>query len=292
MNVPNLEHIVPKIVALRSGFTHIGFMLMESKTPQEFLVAELAKRKRMNPAYSLRAFARQLKLSPGELSEIMSGKRHLSLKSALRTSKALGLNQIETKQLLQIAQLDKSADIADKDLLSPLASQRIVQQISNDLFHIVSDWFCFAIINLADCKQFKWNVNFISQKLGISALEARLGLERLERVGLIEMRNGKKRIAKDYVMTSSGIPSEAIRNYHRQMLKKAQEALDFQAVDEREIRGLGLPVDPKQLPAIKNDLKNFLDDMAAKYSKGEKSEVYHLELAFFRLTKPDPLENK
>jgi len=267
-------------------------MVTETKSPREFLTEELAKRKRINPAYSMRAFARQLKLSPGELSEIMSGKRHLSLKSALRTARALGLNQSETKHLLQLAQLEKSLDLSDKDLLSPLESQRVVQQISNDLFHIVSDWYCFAILNLADCKGFKWNYDYIARRLGISTVEARAGLARLERVGLVEMKGGKKRVVKDYVMTTSGIPSEAIRNYHRQMLKKAQEALDFQSVEDRDVRGLGLPVDPKNLPAIKEDLKNFLDELADKYSKGEKTEVYHLEVAFFRLNKPDQEESK
>ena len=259
----------------------------ESKTPKEFLTEELAKRKNLNPAYSLRAFARQLKLSPGELSEIMAGKRHLSLKSALRTARALGLNQSETKQLLQMAQLGKSLDFKDRELLEPLNAQKVVQQISNDLFHIVSDWYCFAILNLAECKSFKWNSQYIAQKLTISVHEARLAVERLERAGLVETRQGKKRVVKDYVMTGSGIPSEAVRNYHRQMLRKAQEALDFQAVDEREIRGLGLPLDRKHLPSIKIDIKNFLDELAAKYSKGDKTEVYQLELAFFRLNTPE-----
>ena len=168
----------------------------ESKTPKEFLTEELAKRKNLNPAYSLRAFARQLKLSPGELSEIMAGKRHLSLKSALRTARALGLNQSETKQLLQMAQLGKSLDFKDRELLEPLNAQKVVQQISNDLFHIVSDWYCFAILNLAECKSFKWNSQYIAQKLTISVHEARLAVERLERAGLVETRQGKKRVVK------------------------------------------------------------------------------------------------
>ena len=62
------------------------------------------------------------------------------------------------------------------------------------------------------------------------------------------------------------------------------DALDSQKVDEREISGLGLAVDPKFIPTIKKEISEFLDKMAAKYAKGRKTEVYQLEFALFRLT--------
>lgn len=43
-----------------------------------FLAGELASRKQRNPAYSLRAFARRLQMSPSFLSEVLKGKKAVS----------------------------------------------------------------------------------------------------------------------------------------------------------------------------------------------------------------------
>lgn len=43
-----------------------------------FLAEELASRKQRNPAYSLRAFARRLQMSPSFLSEVLKGKKAVS----------------------------------------------------------------------------------------------------------------------------------------------------------------------------------------------------------------------
>src|SRR6185437_9094888 len=120
-------------------------MLLESRTAKEFLNEELARRLRDNSRYSLRAFARQLGLSPGELSEVLRGKRALSFRSTLRIAKSLGLNSAETRHLLQIAQTDKSRAV-DPELLRPLDQAVRTQDLSVDMFRVVSDWYCFAIL--------------------------------------------------------------------------------------------------------------------------------------------------
>src|SRR3954468_13014795 len=83
-------------------------MLLNTHSSQTFLSEELARRMKSNPRYSQRAFARQLGLSAGELSEILRGKRSLSLRSALRVASSLGLSPSETRHLITLAQLEKS----------------------------------------------------------------------------------------------------------------------------------------------------------------------------------------
>ena len=46
----------------------------------DILKKELTQRQSNNPAYSLRAFARFLEISPATLSQIISGKRGVSVK--------------------------------------------------------------------------------------------------------------------------------------------------------------------------------------------------------------------
>lgn len=270
-------------------------MQMENETSaRKLLNDELHRRMAVNPRYSQRAFAQQLGLSPGELSEILRGKRHLSARSALRISKALGLSPAETRELIALAQVDKARSLPEAERIHDPASDSTgaaqARELTLDLFHVVSDWYCFAILNLADTSDFRFDPAWIAQRLAITVPEARIALERLERVGLIEKINGRLRVAEDYVMSPSGIPSEAIRNYHRQMLRKATEALELQPVGERDITGIGLAIHPRHFDAIRKEISEFQDRLVEKYSTkapGRKSEVYQLEVALFCLTQAE-----
>lgn len=262
-------------------------MLLSMNSCQQFLSAEYARRRQINSRYSQRAFARQLGLSPGELSEVLSGKRRLSLKSSLRIAKSLGLTPTETKHLIHIAQVEKSRIIGGAELIEPALPNFETQNVSEDLFFLVSAWYCFAILNLADCEGFKWDPSFIARKLGVTKPEILVALDRLEKAGLIETVEGKKRVVRDYVMNMGGVPSDSIKAYHRTMLEKAKQALDFQNIDERDVSGVGFAVDPKYLPSIKKDISDFLDQIVTKYSKGKRKHVYQLETALFRLSQGD-----
>src|SRR5687768_7986409 len=157
-------------------------MILKTNSPKQFLIQELERRQKINPRYSLRAFAKHMGLSPGELSEILKGKRKLSIKSAVRVSKALGLNVTESKHLLNLANLDKGEGL---DILMSQGPKN-QEALSADVFHVISDWYCFAILNLADTKDFSWNTSYIAKRLGLTLTQAQSALERLERVGLIK----------------------------------------------------------------------------------------------------------
>lgn len=259
-------------------------MIMTSLSTRQFLAEELARRQTQNPRYSMRAFARHLGMSPGELSEILTAKRRLSLKSAIKVGRSLGLNPDELKKLFELCQIEKSEDYGARELLDVPQSQKSVQEMGIDIFQIVSDWYCFAVLNLFDTVDFHWDAQWISHRLGISVHEARVAMERLIRTKLVEQQGNRWVVKKDEVLTSDGIPSEAIRNYHRQILRKALEALDFQKVQERQITGVGFAVDPRHIPALRKDILQFLDLLVEKYKKGKKTEVYQIEVALFRLT--------
>jgi len=253
-------------------------MLTGSSSYREFLGAELVRRVKSNPRYSQRAFARHLGMSPGELSEVLRGRRALSPASATRVGKALGLNHAEMKHLLFLVQAEKSEPNA-----LPTASEP--SQLSLDLFAIVSDWYYFALLNLAECQDFRWNDQWIAKRLGITPTEVRLAVERMSRIGILETVRGRLVVSKDFVVAQEGVPSEAVRNYHRQILAKASAALDLQKPEDREISGATLAVDPATIPDFKKDLSRFTREMAEKYGKSRlKKEVYHLEFCLMRLS--------
>ncbi len=266
-------------------------MLTAQNSYRDYLRAELVRRIRTNPRYSQRAFARHLTMSPGELSEVLCGKRSLSVRSALKVAKTLGLTPEETQRLLFLIQIEK-VGAEDSPALEAVRDSAPTPQTRNltlDVYHIISDWYCLAILTLADCMQFSWDPAWIAKRFGISVHEVTVALERLERVGLIERSaGGALSVVKDYVLSPAGVPSEAIRNTHRQLLEKAIASLDLHSVDQREFCGVGLAFDPRQLPSVRAEVNEFLDHLVRKYSRGKRSQVYHLQFCSFPLTEGDP----
>ena len=252
--------------------------MMEYESYQDFLKAELLKRTQLNPRYSQRAFANLLGLSPGALSEILKGKRKLTYKAAKKIALALNLNKNETEDFLKLIDIENGETPPEKDIEST--------QLTKDIFEIVSNWYCFAILNLADTEGFRWNYAYIAKRLGIGHFQAKDAIERMIKVGLIkETKNGLK-ASEELVISPDGVPSRAIRQYHHSMLEKAQEALETQPIDKRDIRGASMAINPKYLDKIRKEVFEFQKQLVDKYGseKGKKTEVYHLETALFSLT--------
>src|SRR5688572_29404383 len=65
-----------------------------------WLAEELAERTRRNPAYSLAAFSKSLGLSAPTLSQVLSGKRPLSRKAALKIVSRCGFSPDESNSFL------------------------------------------------------------------------------------------------------------------------------------------------------------------------------------------------
>ncbi len=258
-------------------------MIFNYDSLEAFLKDELRRRMRTNPRYSLRSFARNLQLSPGALSEILRGRREMSIKSVPHVAKAIGLNAVEAKHLLQLAQTAKtSKNETLKALGQPESREEHI--LSEDLFGLISDWYHFAILNLLDCERLEWNAAWISKRLGITQIQAQMAMGLLLRMGLVEKRGSRVAGKTSHILSNSEIPSAAIRNYHRQILEKAALSLETQSVTERDITGTGFAIDPKALSALKKEISDFQDRIVAKYSKGVKTEVYFLEMALFKLT--------
>ena len=257
-------------------------MLLDSPTYRTFLRAELSRRVRNNNRYSLRSFAQHLGMSPGGLSEILNGHRNLTLKAAHKVAKLLNFSPIEVEHFIELVLQEEQSSVPGEKYSS---SQLKKTELSLELFSLISDWYAFAILNLIECDNFRSNERWIAKRLGISKFEVEVALNRLERLELIQRHRGKIGATKDYVISPDGIPSEAIRNHHREILKKAAIALDLQGVNEREVSGIGFALDPKYVPEIKKRINDFYDSLIRKYSKsGKRSEVYQCEIAFFRLT--------
>jgi transcriptional regulator with XRE-family HTH domain len=86
-------------VAGRSAGRVLGNEAIQRKLSEALLEA-----RSRNPAFSLRAFARKLEMSPSAISELLNGKRRVSRKLASRIvgnlGRNFGMNSVEGEALL------------------------------------------------------------------------------------------------------------------------------------------------------------------------------------------------
>jgi len=158
------------------------------------------------------------------------------------------------------------------------------------MFKIVSSWYCFAILNLAECQNFKWEEKYIAKRLGITVHEVKHAIQSMQNIGLIEKSAKGYSVVSNFVFSPEGIPSEAIKKYHSKILDMAKSAIYTKPIEEREFSSTGMAIDHTQIENIKKDIKRFREKMMQKYTKGNKNKIYQLQISFFELTQGDDHE--
>jgi len=237
------------------------------------ILQELTNRKTRNASYSLRAFARDLGVSPAALSQYLSRKRELSNKNRRLIAEKLNLSPLEQEALIATAQTRPG--VQDHRL-----------QISEDTFKLISDWVSVAILSLARLRENQAKATWVSKRLGITESQAKDALQRLMRAELIEVKAGRLQRTGKVFTTTSDVPSQAIRKFHLSVLHKAQEALLDLPVDTRDITVMTMPADPAKLQEAKKILERTRRRIADLLTTDEASEVYVLSMQLFPVSKP------
>ena len=147
------------------------------------------------------------------MSEVLRGKRKLSKNLALRISKRLCFDPQETLRL---------QDAFDPATGAPAAYKKL----DLDHFRMISDWYHFAIRSLSETRGYRHDPAWISKRLGIPPQEARSALERLARLGLMEV-DSKSRVTRHNVpvTTSDDVADLSLRKVHAQNLELARRSL-------------------------------------------------------------------
>ena len=126
--------------------------------------------------------------------------------------------------------------------------------------------------------------------MAIEELEAQTALDRLTRMELIEVVDGKMQRTALPIITSNEIPSNAIRKFHKESLEKASNSLDDVPVALREISSMVMAIDPKQLPKAKEYLKKVKRRVSKLLETDNPSEVYLLGFQLFPFSMEVPNE--
>lgn len=243
---------------------------------RNILKEELDRRKSHNSSYSLRAFARNLQISPSQLSQIVSGKRQITAQFIKKVANKLSLSPSEVTGLVR---LHLTAEAAEKSLFRQ-------HTLKEDQFALIADWYNFAILSLTKIKGARKDSAWIAARLGITQAQARQSLDRLERMGILSPGSAFKQIS-DPINASSEIPSEAIQRFHRGTLGLAIEKLANTKVDQRDFSVVTFAGNKKKLKRVKELIENFQNEISEMMESSDNDQVYSLACQIFPLIKED-----
>lgn len=232
---------------------------------REFLGSELQRRKKKNPQYSLRAFARTLHLSPAQLSQILSGKRNVTMKVVDLICERLALSPRQKRKLV-LDSLFQSTQVAER-----------YHDLKEDEFRLISEWYHMAILSLTRVPNANCDPSWIANRLGISKQNASDALYRLKRLGIIEQGPQLKQIG-DPIRVVSEVPSPAIRTYHKQILDISHRAIDEVDIQHRDLSSVSILLNPEQIKKISSMIEEFQNQITDTMEDKKNGEVYFLNV--------------
>jgi uncharacterized protein (TIGR02147 family) len=269
---------------------------IRESAPSDILRRALVDRVGKNPAYSLRAFARDLGVSHAYLSMVLSGKRPVPVKRAFHFSQTVGLDQEEALAFLEScrrAQFEaKTAEpLVRPKPAAPKASGDEFFRVQLDQFRVLSEWYHLAILDLTLLDCFQPSERWIADKLGLTLEEVRGAVARLKRLGMLSVTRGKwtKRHRRLEVPTAQS--HQAVRRFHQQMIAKALASLDSgnqEDFERRDITGTTMAVNPARLQEAKKRIQRFRRSLLKYLTRGECTELYQMNVQLFPLTSPEP----
>ncbi len=255
--------------------------MVEQVEIQKTLREKYGEARLRNPSYSLSAFARSLKLSPGALSAILNGKRKISSKLALKIAQNLLLGPEETQRLLKNFTLTRQ-----KIKSHYFVDEGRYLKLKADQFNLISEWEHWALFSLVKIKGFKTEPLWIARRLGISENRASVVVNRLLELGLLKMKTDTYVRSKGKLEFSSETQNIAIQRAHVENLELIKGSIVNTNVSDRDLSFVTLTINPKNLADIKSKINIFQAELADQFENIERgSEVYRLSVYLNPLTK-------
>ena len=250
---------------------------------QQLLQARMAEGKARNPAFSLRAFARRLELSPAMVSRVLSGQRQVSARLAKKIVKALMMDPQEQAQVLALfpPERGKPRRAVEADRLDPH-----YLRMTADYFKMISEWHYFAILSLFKTVEFDSDPRWIASRLGLDVSVVERALERLERLKIVR-RHKDGRLTRSSVRyrTTDDVTNLSVRKAHFESLELARQSLESDPVDRRDFTSLTLAFPEKRLPEAKVMIRKFENEFDTVFEEGSerRDQVYRLCVSLFPL---------
>jgi uncharacterized protein (TIGR02147 family) len=253
------------------------------------LVELLERKKEANPSYSLRAFARDLKLSPSFVSRALRGEKHFSankLKLIFRVLDVDKETQTKIKSMFIIYRMGK--DFKDLGTAKISKSHLEFKRLPQNKLNLLTKWHHIPVLELLTVTDFKISEDQIAHRLNITRSMAHESLEALRALKVISLEDGQLSRKNNRMRLASSSSKPEIRSYHQSMIAKAVAELnktDDESFSLRLVTGITFGANLEKLEAAKAILNDAIHKASKILGESSATEVYQLNLQLFPLTK-------
>lgn len=233
---------------------------------REFLAAWIESEKQRRSTFSIAAAARRLSMDATLLGRILQGERHLATSRIQPVCDLVGLDgdRAEYFRHLVLHAKSKTAREAQACFERMQELRRISPaQLDDSQSSFWDSWTHVALRSLLACGSYRDDWELLGSQLhppqSTGATQA--AMQTLERLGLIAKdSDGFWRPSEPFVRDRPGSQTRALRNYHRQCMLLALDALDNIPPEARNISSVAVTVDETEYL----ELARMIGDLRSK----------------------------
>jgi len=231
------------------------------------------------------------------LMRVMRGDKKLSSNGAVRLSEALDLSQEEKEYFVVLveynqAKTEERRETAWGRLQKILAQSRNAthpRRLTEIHRELLSEWHHLAIRSLIELHPTGNDLESLARCLQPprSVSMVRRSIRLLERGGLVERRDDGLWHATDKSLTiAPEVGGPALRTYHKECLRLAQQALEATPPTSRHVSGLTLAISRPTYELLCHRLEEIHLEFSRIADRDDAADtLYHLNLAFFPMTR-------
>ncbi len=234
---------------------------------QQFLRAVYEENKLIDSSFSYRRMAREIGFtSPNYCKLLIDGERHIARRSFTKVFTALKMTRREQEYFAYLVEFSRAKEIREKNFyygkIARFRSERSITEIIPEQFDYFTNWYNVAIRELLNYQSAPANPEEIAANLipPITSEKASHAISLLSSMNLIQEEDGEYRTTSTLLNTRSEINSLAIRDFHRQMLSRAEESLDNTPVEKREFSAATLSLSEEGYQKLCERIREFREE--------------------------------
>jgi uncharacterized protein (TIGR02147 family) len=257
-----------------------------------FLKDFYSHQKQNSRRFSFRFFAKESGVSPSLFKDIISGRRHLSPKVMEKYARTMRLSDKETDYFRALVEFVNAKNNRTKnDAFAAMMQHRRrtnLTYLDEKQYEFYSNWYYSAIRELITLPGFREDCEWIAASINppITPGQAKKALDVLLHLKLVKRNDGGKLELCDTIISSKAeMNSMMLRNYHHEMIRLGQEALERYDPREREVSSLTLGVSGSCFETIKKRIRDFKEEILhiAVEDKTPSQTVCQLNFQLFPL---------
>lgn len=218
------------------------------------------------------------------MSLILSGKQGLSLSKATLIAERLGLTDKEQEVFLCSVESQHGRSKA----LRKIASQKLALaefKFEKQQVQILKNWLVLPILDYLRTHPLT-SLRTLEDIFEISPYSLHKLIDYLTDHKILMFKKGHWIVKKNFLAFGDDIPSNDVRQYHKETLARAARALEEQTMNERLISSTVFNIDPLQkaqaFQVLSDFRRKFCVDFYPSQKREDQSEVYCLSIQFFK----------